>query len=148
MVLGRDLAVRQLCRSKLSERGQAAVEFALVLPFLLIMLIGIVEFGRAWNQHQVITDAARETARRACLPDEIGEAGARQVARDAMAAAGIDWNRATITFPNGVDGGSNSIVTVDIDLRYRFTFFSTLVAWATGDEIIHLKTSFSMRNEG
>jgi Flp pilus assembly protein TadG len=135
-----------LCRSKLSPRGQAAVEFALVLPFLLIMLIGIVEFGRAWNQHQVITDAARETARRACLADDVTMAEAQQVAYDAMAAAGIDYNRSTVTI-NNLDAGSNTIVTVNIDLRYRFTFFSTLVAWATGDEIIHLKTSFSMRNE-
>jgi hypothetical protein len=63
-----------------------------------------------------------------------------------MAAAGIDYNRSTVTI-NNLDAGSNTIVTVNIDLRYRFTFFSTLVAWATGDEIIHLKTSFSMRNE-
>ena len=139
--------MRHFRRSTRDEGGQAAVEFALVLPFLLMMLIGIVEFGRAWNQHQVITDAARETARRASLPDPITEADAKQVAYDAMGAAGIDWNRAEIEFPLGLDGPSNSLVAVNIDLRYRFTFFSTLVAWATGDEIIHLKTSFAMRNE-
>lgn len=132
--------------SKRDEGGQAAVEFALVLPFLLVMLVGIVEFGRAWNQHQVITDAARETARRACLADDITEADAKKVATDAMAAAGIDWSRATIDIVN-LDGEGNTIVVVNIDLRYRFTFFAPLVAWATGDEVIHLKTSFSMRNE-
>ena len=144
----------RLCRrSTRDEGGQAAVEFALVLPFLLMMLIGIVEFGRAWNEHQVITDAARETARRACLGDIIGEPAARKVAEDAMRAAGIDLTERNVdiddvvTFPNGVDGPSNSIVVVSIDLPYRFTFFAVLVAWATGDEIIHLKTSFSMRNE-
>ncbi len=133
-------------RSTRDEGGQAAVEFALVLPFLLIMLVGIVEFGRAWNQHQVITDAARETARRACLADVITQADAEKVANDAMARAGIDYSRATIGIVN-LDGGSNTIVTVSIDLRYRFTFFAPLVAWATGQEIIHLKTSFAMRNE-
>ena len=45
------------------DGGQALVEFALIMPFLLLFLVGIVEFGRAWNQHQVITDAAREGAR-------------------------------------------------------------------------------------
>jgi Flp pilus assembly protein TadG len=138
--------VRLCRRSTRDEGGQAAVELALVLPFLLMMLIGIVEFGRAWNQHQVITDAARETARRACLSDEITEAVAKKVANDAMAAAGIDYRRATIDI-DGLDEDTGSIVTVSIDLRYRFTFFAVLVAWATGDEIIHLKTSFSMRNE-
>ena len=140
------MAVTCLRRSIRDEGGQAAVEFALVLPFLMIMLIGIVEFGRAWNQHQVITDAARETARRACLADDVTMADAKKVATDAMARAGIDWSRATVDIVN-LDGDSNSIVTVNIDLRYRFTFFSTLVAWATGDEVIHLKTSFAMRNE-
>ncbi len=97
--------MRQLCRSKLSERGQAAVEFALVLPFLLIMLIGIVEFGRAWNQHQVITDAARETARRACLPDDVTMAGAQQVARrrDGRRRDRLEPVPPS-PFPNGVDG--------------------------------------------
>ena len=134
-------------RSIRDEGGQAAVEFALVIPFLLVLLVGIVEFGRAWNEHQVITDAARETARRASLPDPITDADAKKVAYDAMLNAGMDTSKATIAFPLGLDTGSNTPVTVDIDVRYRFTFFAPLVAWATGQEIIHLKTSFSMRNE-
>jgi Flp pilus assembly protein TadG len=138
--------VRLFRRSTRGEGGQAAVEFALVLPFLLVMLVGIVEFGRAWNEHQVITDAARETARRACLYTDMTMAEAQKVANDAMAAAGIDYNRATVTIDN-LDGDSNTLVTVNIDLRYRFTFFAPLMAWATGQEIIHLKTSFRMRNE-
>lgn len=140
------MAVTSFRRSIRDEGGQAAVEFALVIPFLLVLLVGIVEFGRAWNEHQVITDAARETARRACLGDDVTLADAKKVANDAMAAAGIDFNRATVDIVN-LDGDSNSIVTVNIDLRYRFTFFAPLVSWATGDEIIHLKTSFAMRNE-
>jgi Flp pilus assembly protein TadG len=140
------MAVTRFRRSTRDTGGQAAVEFALVLPFLLVMLIGIVEFGRAWNQHQVITDAARESARAASLWGSTTEADVKKVATDAMAAAGIDWSRATIGIDN-LDGGSGTNVTVDIDLRYRFTFFAPLVAWATGDEIVHLKTSFAMRNE-
>ena len=146
-----------LRRWKRHEGGQAAVEFALVLPFLLVMLIGIVEFGRAWNEHQVITDAARETARRACLGDAIGEDVARQVAKDAMAAAGInaDDRGAEIQFPTDLaadpdvllDGGSNTLVVVTIDLPYQFTFFGPLVKWATGQTNIMLQTSFTMRNE-
>jgi Flp pilus assembly protein TadG len=138
--------VTLLRRWKRDEGGQAAVEFALVLPFLLVMLIGIVEFGRAWNEHQVITDAARETGRRASLPDDMPPGDAEKVANDAMAAAGIDPGRATVTFEN-LDGDSNTILNVAIDLRYRFTFFAPLVAWATGQEIVHLQTSFFMRNE-
>jgi Flp pilus assembly protein TadG len=140
------MAVRRFRYSTRDTGGQAAVEFALVLPFLLVMLIGIVEFGRAWNQHQVITDAARESARAASLWGATTEADVKKVATDAMAAAGIDYRRAEIDIVN-LDGAGNTPVTVSIDLRYRFTFFAPLVAWATGEEIIHLKTSFAMRNE-
>ncbi len=142
------MAVTSFRRSIRDEGGQAAVEFALVIPFLLVMLVGIVEFGRAWNEHQVITDAARETARAASLPGVITEADAKKVAYTAMLSAGMDTSKATIAFPDWVwTRGGNTPVAVTIDVRYRFTFFAPLVAWATGDEIIHLKTAFAMRNE-
>lgn len=46
-----------------SERGAAAVEFALVVPALLLLLLGIIEFGRAYNVQISLTHAARESAR-------------------------------------------------------------------------------------
>ena len=46
-----------------SERGAAAVEFALVLPILLTLVLGTIEFGRAYNVQISLTHAARETAR-------------------------------------------------------------------------------------
>ncbi|WP_298585390.1 TadE/TadG family type IV pilus assembly protein [uncultured Kocuria sp.] len=46
-----------------SERGAAAVEFALVVPILLALVLGIMEFGRAYNAQISLTHAARETAR-------------------------------------------------------------------------------------
>lgn len=46
-----------------SERGQSAVEFALVLPLLLVLLLGIIEFGWFLNAKITITGAAREGAR-------------------------------------------------------------------------------------
>lgn len=46
-----------------SERGAAAVEFALVLPLLLLIMLAIVDFGRAYNVQISLTHAARESAR-------------------------------------------------------------------------------------
>jgi len=146
VVLGRDLAVT-LRRWKRDEGGQAAVEFALVLPFLLVLLVGIVEFGRAWNEHQVITDAARETARRAAIADTpTTAADLENTAKAAMAAAGINPDSAEITLDNW-DGERDTQLRVDIDLPYRFTFFGPLVKWATGESRIVLQTSIAMRNE-
>jgi Flp pilus assembly protein TadG len=54
--------------SLFSERGAALLETALTLPLLLLITIGIVEFGRAYQTWQVLTNAAREGARVAVLP--------------------------------------------------------------------------------
>jgi Flp pilus assembly protein TadG len=50
------------------EPGAELVEAALVLPLLLMLLLGIVTFGRAYNVYQTITRAAREGARELVLP--------------------------------------------------------------------------------
>ena len=42
------------------DEGQALVEFALILPVILLLVVGMLEFARAWNLHQALTDAARE----------------------------------------------------------------------------------------
>ena len=52
---------------RFDNRGQALVEFALLLPVVMLILIGIVEFGRAWQAKQTLTDAAREGARLAVV---------------------------------------------------------------------------------
>src|SRR6266702_2934422 len=49
------------------ERGQALVEFALILPFLLLLLFGITEFGRALYQKNMTINAAREGTRFAAV---------------------------------------------------------------------------------
>lgn len=49
------------------ESGAELVEAALVLPLLLVLLLGIVTFGRAYNTYQTITRAAREGAKAAVL---------------------------------------------------------------------------------
>jgi len=50
-----------------SEKGASAVEFALILPILIILVFGIVEFGIAFNNYITITHAAREGARIAAV---------------------------------------------------------------------------------
>jgi Flp pilus assembly protein TadG len=57
-----------LIRDRISrEEGVAAVEFALILPVLALMLFGVLEFGRVWSQYQVFQGAAREGARCAAV---------------------------------------------------------------------------------
>lgn len=49
------------------EKGAAAIEFALVLPLLVLLIFGIVEFARAYNVYLSVTHAAREGARLAAV---------------------------------------------------------------------------------
>lgn len=56
------------------DRGAAAVEFALVLPILLLLVFGIVEFGRLYNIQTSITAAAREGARVMALDNTLQSA--------------------------------------------------------------------------
>jgi Flp pilus assembly protein TadG len=51
-----------------SERGAAAVEFALVLPLLILLVFGIIQFSIEYNRAQGLHAAAREGARLASLP--------------------------------------------------------------------------------
>jgi Flp pilus assembly protein TadG len=56
-------------RSRVRDRGgQALAEFVLVVPILLLLVFGIVEFGLAFRTHQIVTNTAREGARVAVLP--------------------------------------------------------------------------------
>ena len=51
------------------ERGQAVIELALTLPLLLLVVMGIFDFGFLFQRYDVVTNAAREGARVGVLPD-------------------------------------------------------------------------------
>ena len=51
------------------ERGQAIVELALTLPLLLLVVLGVFDFGLMFERFEVVTNAAREGARMGVLPD-------------------------------------------------------------------------------
>jgi len=55
-----------------NEKGASAVEFALILPILIMLVFGIFQFGIAYNNYIALTHAAREGARLAAVNmDEI-----------------------------------------------------------------------------
>jgi len=135
------------------SEGQAIVEFALVMPLLLLLIIGVVEFGRAWNIKQVITDAAREGARIAVIYeptmtfDSVYNTTARAMARGGVAPPPA--NGATITITGWNDGGGQP-ATVAIAVPYNFVFFGPMYNLFFNQSKTHtmtLNTSFTMRNE-
>jgi len=100
-------------RSILKDRkGQNLVEFALVVPLLLLLVIGIAELGRAWMAKNILTGAAREAVRVLAVPDPPGGvAAATTRANQVLTSAGI--TTATLTIVNATAPFGDVSVTVD-----------------------------------
>lgn len=114
-------ALRRLRRS---ERGAEFVEFALALPLLLLVVLGIMDFGLMFQQYLVITNAAREAARVAVLPTYTA-ADAQQRAQDYITASLITGgNTASVSSPSYGSQvvGSNCYGTVSITVTYPHNF--------------------------
>ena len=67
-----------------SERGAAAVEFAILLPLLLMLVLGTIEFGRAYNAQITLTNAARDGVRVMAINND--PAAAKTAAQNAAAS--------------------------------------------------------------
>ncbi len=136
-------------RLRRSDAGQSLVEFALVMPIVLLMLVGIIEFGRAWNVQQVLTDAAREGARQAVLANPaVTQQSVRGNINAALARAAIDTTTAQITL-TGVGAPVGNLVTVDVQSPYQFRFLGVLInlSGLGQNGYVVLKTQFVMRHE-
>ena len=79
--------------------GQGLVEFALVVPLFLLLLFGMVEFGRAWMTKNILTGAAREAVRRAAVQEDFAtsDSMAKQRATEVLNSAGIGAPPAVVT---------------------------------------------------
>ena len=138
-----------------SERGAAMLEMALTLPLLLLVCVGILEFGRAYQTWQVLTNAVREGARVAVLPDAT-ELGVEGRVKNYLKAgrlsnwedAEVDWDpNATIDI--GATTATASVVTVDYPFKFMvLSGVAKLVASGStvgGD--LTMSASAEMRNE-
>jgi Flp pilus assembly protein TadG len=138
-------------RALRAEAGQSLIEFALVLPALLAVVIGIFEFGRAWNVYQVLTNAAREGARLAVVQTTQSEDDVHDQIRDYLGRAALDLDSGTITV-DGFRSGTGTPVTVELEYPYEFQFLGPIVAFlgdgsGTSPGSITLSTTAVMRNE-
>jgi len=133
--------------------GQNLVEFALVVIMLLLMVVGIVEFGRAWNLYQILANAAREGARLASLPNGFTttEAVTARV-QGYLATGNVNPSNAVITIGGaGVNGGTGSQVSVLVSYPYNFLYVGPIIRLlnpgATAGADLTIQAQSVMRNE-
>jgi len=147
----------RLLRRGRGDRGAALLEMALTLPLLLLVCVGILEFGRAYQTWQVITNAAREGARIAVLPG-MDDAAVRsrvqqymtigQLPKAATATIAIDRNQSVSI--GGTDTASASQVIVNYP--FDFVVLDPIARLATGQgsatpSTLNMVASATMRNE-
>jgi Flp pilus assembly protein TadG len=109
--------LKRLYRScRLKRRGAAAVEFAVVAPIFFLVVLGMLEMGRAIMVQQILTNASREGARLAVLDGSTATTVKTSV-QTYLSAASITASAATITCspePSTATDGTAITVTVSI----------------------------------
>jgi len=131
------------------------VELALLLPLVMMILIGIVEFGRAWQAKQTLTDAAREGARIAVVGNDAYTPDTVRVRVDSvMNGAGFDASSVTLSYPDGCHfvgctplTGTGDVTSVTLEMPHRFVAIHRLVALVTSGGNVTLRTTARMRIE-
>jgi len=138
-----------------SQAGAELVEFALVLPMLLLVFGGIVDFGMLLQRQQVVTNAAREGARLGVLPGyKIPEDVQARVT--AFVREGLNNpSAAPVTVPTVVTvtpgtGPAFQALRVQVTLADRFLVLGPIVSLAGGTgsfATINLTATTTMRIE-
>ncbi len=99
-----------------NEKGQSLVEFALVIPLLMLILMAIIEFGLMFNSYITISNASREGARLASL----GGSDAAVIERVELVSHNIDISSITVTIAPGASGRvTGEMVTVLVEYDYE-----------------------------
>ena len=138
--------------SKLRRRfrnrpGQGLVEFALIAPMLLVLMMGLVHFARAWNIRHVVTDAAREGARNLAVDNaSITTDSVTAIIHSALYTSGLDTTAATIVLDDGQSLTGNP-ARVTIQYPYTIGIFQSFLGWLASDTQFTIGTTFVMRNE-
>ncbi len=101
---------RQARKPTRGEHGQAAVEFALVLPVLLLITLVVCQVALSLNCYLVVTSASREGARRGAETNDTD--AARKAAMSAAGGLPGTGPEVEVSFPEGRAKGSPVVVTV------------------------------------
>jgi Flp pilus assembly protein TadG len=125
------------------ERGTALIEFALVLPFLLVLTVAAVDFGRAFFVKNVLEQSAREGVRLLAVSTAADSALVRQRVLDVANSAGITVTSLQLSGPDAA-----RVVRVQVDGEFRWIFPGVFNLFGAGfTNPMSLRGQAAMRNE-
>lgn len=131
--------------------GAELIEFALVLPILLVVMVGIFDFGFLFQQYQAITNASREGARIAVLPG-YGAADVEARVASYLAASGIAEPAQVAVDVVPVTPGAGptfNAMKVTVESPYHFMWLGPIATLAGGTfSTVPLRAVTTMRMEG
>jgi len=108
------------------QSGAAAVELALVLPILLVLVFGIVDFGRAYNAKISLTQAAREGARVRAL----GGDAAATTTRVRLAAGFLPASSVSVAAGAACPANPSATDVATVTATYTFSYVTPIGALA------------------
>ena len=114
-----------------AARGQSLVEFALIIPILLLMLMGILDLGRAVAAYNSVSNAARSAARVAVVNQDeaaIDEAAMEEAFGLDLAADDIDFNPNV----NGDDPCLLQVCQVEVAVEYEYLAATPIIGNIVG----------------
>lgn len=120
------------------RRGQSLAEFALVLPVLLLLFMGILDFGRAVFAYNTLSNAAREGARVAIVDQTVtgGVSAGAQKAADQATGLGVDPAAdvdVTYSEPGGGICPARSLGCIaDVTVRHEFNAITPIIGNIVG----------------
>ena len=132
-----------------NERGAALLETAITIPIILLITVGIFEFGRAYQTWQVLTNAAREGARMAILVDKT-DAEVQTVVKNYITSGGLPATP-TVNIDRNVAMGTNTASRITVDYPFRFIVLNPVVRMVTPSSTtgapLTMQSTALMRNE-
>ena len=140
-------------RTKLrrNERGTALLETAITIPIILLISVGIFEFGRAYQTWQVLTNAAREGARVSVLSDKT-DGDVEAAVRAYMQAGSLPGHAsAGVVIDRGVAMGANTGSRITVNYPFSFIVLNgvanLVTKGSTAGQPLTMQSVALMRNE-
>jgi len=132
------------------QDGAALVETAFTLPLLLLLSVSVIEFGRAYEAYQIVTNAAREGARVAVLPGTTSSAVTSRVQTYLQAGQLENASKATVVIDSNttisIGTGTASASRVEVDYPFSFIVLQPVARLVAGGGNSTLGASFTMKS--